>query len=70
MAEGRLNPREQARLEEQKKNRKLRSRYILIGVVILLMVVLVLFVNSKLFTDGLPALKAGDDKFSVADVNY
>ena len=70
MAEGRLNPREQARLEEQKKNRKLRSRYILIGVAILLMVVLVLFVNSKLFTDGLPALKAGDDKFSVADVNY
>ena len=70
MAEGRLNPREQARLEEQKKNRKLRSRYILIGVVILLMVALVVFVNSKLFTDGLPALKVGDDKFSVADVNY
>ena len=70
MAEGKLNPREQARLEEQKKNRKIRNRYILIGAVILVMIVLVVFVNSSLFTDGLPALKVGDSKYSVADVNY
>jgi len=70
MAEARLNPREQARLEEQKKNRKTRNRYILIGVLVLLMVALVLFVNSHLFLDGLAAVKVGDTKYTVADVNY
>ena len=70
MAESKLNPREQARLEEQKKNRKIRNRYILIGAAIVLMLVLVIFVNSRLFIDGLPALTAGDSKFTVADVNY
>ena len=70
MAEARLNPREQARLEEQKKNRKTRTRYITIGIVIALMVALVLFVNSSLFLDGLAAVKVGDAKYTVADVNY
>lgn len=70
MAEARLNPREQARLEEQKKNRKTRNRYIFIGVVLVLVLALVLFVNSSLFSDGLPALKVGDAKYTVADVNY
>lgn len=70
MAESRLNPREQARLEEKKKSSKVRNRYILFGVLILVMLLLVVFVNSRLFTDGLPALKVGDDKFTVADVNY
>lgn len=70
MAEAKLNPRELARQEEKKKNQKIRNRYILIGAVIVLMALMVIFVNSKLFTDGLAALKAGDTKFSVADVNY
>ena len=70
MTENRLNPREKARLEEQKKNKKTRNRYILIGIALLLMVLLVVFVNSRLFTDGLAALKAGEYKFTVADVNY
>ena len=70
MAEPRLNPREKARLEEQKKNRKTRNRYLLIGLAILLMVVLVLFVNSRMFLDGLAAVKVGDTKYTVADVNY
>lgn len=70
MAEGKLNPREQARLEEKKKSRKTRNRFILIGVAILLMVALVLFVNSRLFLDGLAAVKVGDTKYTVADVNY
>ena len=70
MAESRLNPREQARLEEQKKNRKIRNRYILVAVAILLMVALVVFVNSRLFSDGLPALKVGGTSYTVADVNY
>ena len=70
MAEPRLNPREKARLEEQKKNRKTRNRYLIIGLVIVLMVALVLFVNSRLFLDGLAAVKVGDTKYTVADVNY
>ena len=70
MAEGKLNPREQARLEEQKKNRKTRAKYITAFVCLLLMVVLVIFVNSRLFTDGLAAVKVGNDKYTVADVNY
>ena len=65
-----LNPREKARLEEEKKNRKTRNQYLLIGAVILLMILLVVFVNSSLFYDGLPALKVGDAKYTVADVNY
>ena len=65
-----LNPREKARLEEAKKNRKTRNQYLLIGAIILVMILLVVFVNSSLFYDGLPALKVGDAKYSVADVNY
>ncbi len=70
MAEGKLNPRELARLEEQKKNRKTRAKWIGVGIGLALMLLLVLFVNSRLFTDGLPALKVGDTGYSVADVNY
>ena len=70
MAEGKLNPREQARLEEKKKSKKARNRYILFGAIIVLMALLVIFVNSRLFTDGIPALRVGDEKFTVADVNY
>ena len=65
-----LNPREKAREEEARKNRKTRNQYILIGAVILLMIALVVFVNSRLFYDGLPALKIGSDRYTVADVNY
>ena len=32
MAEGKLNPREQARLEEQKKSRKTRMKYVAVAV--------------------------------------
>ena len=70
MAEGKLNPREQARLEEQKKSRKTRMKYVAVAVALFLMVALVVFVNSSLFTDGLAALKVGDTGYSVADVNY
>ena len=70
MAEGKLNPREQARLEEQKKNRKTHARYICVALALVLMVALVVFVNSRLFTDGLAALKVGDKSYTVADVNY
>ena len=70
MAEGKLNPREQARLEENRQKRKTRAKYIAVSAVLLLMVLLVVFVNSSLFTDGLAALKVGDVGYSVADVNY
>ena len=70
MAEGKLNPRELARLEEQKKSRKTRMKYIAAAVALFLMIALVVFVNSSLFTDGLAALKVGDVGYSVADVNY
>ena len=56
--------------EENKKNRKSRARYIGVGIGLLLMVALVVFVNSSLFTDGLAALKVGDVGYTVADVNY
>ena len=70
MAEGKLNPREQARLEEQKKRQKTRTKYALVGVLIALMAALVIFVNSRLFTDGLAAVKVGGTGYTVADVNY
>ena len=70
MAEGKLNPREQARLEEQKKSRKTRMKYVAVALALFLMIALVVFVNSSLFTDGLAALKVGDTGYSVADVNY
>ena len=70
MAEGKLNPREKARLEQQKQTQKTRMKYVIIGAVIVLMAALVIFVNSRLFTDGLAALRVGDMKYTVADVNY
>ena len=70
MAEMNLNPRERARLEEEKKNRKTRNKFILIGILIVLMIVLVSFVNSRLFYNVTTALTVGDTDYSVARMNY
>ena len=70
MAEMNLNPRERARLEEEKKNRKIRRKFILIGVLVVLMIALVAFVNSRLFYNVNTALQIGDTGYSVARVNY
>ena len=70
MAEMNLNPRERARLEEEKKNRKTRNKFILIGILIVLMIVLVIFVNSRLFYNVTTALTVGDTNYSVARMNY
>lgn len=70
MAETNLNPRERARLEEEKKNRKIRNRYILVGIVVVLMIALVIFVNSRLFYNVTTALTVGDTSYSVARMNY
>lgn len=70
MAEMNLNPRERARLEEEKKNRKTRNKFILIGILIVLMIVLVIFVNSRLFYNVTTALTVGDTDYSVASMNY
>ena len=70
MAEMNLNPRERARLEEEKKNRKTRNKFILIGILIVLMIVLVIFVNSRLFYNVTTALTVGDTSYSVARMNY
>ena len=70
MAEMNLNPRERARLEEEKKNRKTRNKFILIGILIVLMIVLVIFVNSRLFYNVTTALTVGDTDCSVARMNY
>ena len=70
MAEMNLNPRERARLEEEKKNRKTRNKFILIGILIVLMIVLVIFVNSRLFYNVTTALTVGDTDYSVARMNY
>ena len=70
MAEAKLNPREQARLEEQRKNKKTRAKYIGVAIALVVMIALVVFVNSRTFTDGLAALKVGDRGYTVADVNY
>ena len=56
MAEMNLNPREKARLEEEKKNRKTRNKFILVGVIVVLMIALVIFVNSRLFKTARPAI--------------
>ncbi len=70
MAEMNLNPRERARLEEEKKNRKIRTKFILVGILIVLMIALVIFVNSRLFYNVNTALKIGDTSYSVARMNY
>ena len=70
MAEMNLNPRERARLEEEKKNRKTRNKFILVGILIVLMIVLVIFVNSRLFYNVTTALTVGDTDYSVARMNY
>lgn len=61
---------ERAALEQQKKERRRRARYIIVGVIIVLLAALVIFVNSRLFVDGLTALKMNDTNYTVADVNY
>ena len=61
---------ERAALEQQKKERRRRARYIIVGVIIVLLAALVIFVNSRLFVDGLTALKVNDTNYTVADVNY
>ena len=70
MAEMNLNPRERARLEEEKKNRKTRNKFILVGILVVLMVALVIFVNSRLFYNVTTALTVGDTDYSVARMNY
>lgn len=70
MAEMNLNPRERARLEEEKKNRKTRNKFILVGILVVLMIALVIFVNSRLFYNVTTALTVGDTNYSVARMNY
>mgnify|MGYP002674050603 CR=1 FL=1 len=70
MAEMNMNPREKARLEEEKKNRKTRNKFILVGVIVVLMIALVIFVNSRLFYNVTTALTIGDTNYSVARMNY
>ena len=70
MAEMNMNPREKARLEEEKKNRKTRNKVILVGVIVVLMIALVIFVNSRLFYNVTTALTIGDTNYSVARMNY
>ncbi len=68
MEEKRLNPREKALLEEKKKNNKMRNRYILVGVLVVLFILLVVYVNF--FLAQSTALRVGDVKCSLADANY
>ena len=70
MAEMNPNPRERARLEEEKKNRKTRNKFILVGILVVLMVALVIFVNSRLFYNVTTAVTIGDTNYSVARMNY
>lgn len=65
-----LNARELAEREAAAKRRKTRNKYILIGILIVILVAAVLFINSPFFYDGLPALSVGDVNYTVADVNY
>ena len=74
MAEMNLNARERAALEEKKKDRKTRNRFILVGAIVVILAALVIVVNSRLFTNVFTALKVTDGntetKYSLADVNY
>ena len=70
MAEMNLNPREKARLEEEKKNRKIRTKFILVGILVVVLVALVIYVNSNLFFNATTALTIGDTNYSVARMNY
>lgn len=65
-----LNPRERAALEEAKKMRKSRAKYIVVGVIVALLIVAVIVINSSLFTNSFAAMKVGDTKYTVADGNY
>ena len=70
MAETKLNAREKARLEEEKKDRQTRTKFILVGILVVVMIALVVFVNSRLFYNSVTALKVGDTSYSVARMNY
>ena len=74
MADMKLNPRERAALEELEKSRKTRRKFIVVGIIVLILAALVVVVNSRIFTQKLPALKVnGADSttnYSLADVNY
>ncbi len=74
MADMKLNPRERAALEELEKSRKTRRKFIVVGIIVLILAALVVVVNSRIFTQKLPALKvSGADSttnYSLADVNY
>lgn len=74
MAETNLNARERAQLEEKKKDRQTRNRFIIIGAIVLVLAALVLVVNSRLFTNVFPALKVTDGttvtNYPLASVNY
>lgn len=70
MEDLKLNPRERARLEEERKNRKTRNQYIIIGVIVVILAALVIVVNSSLFTNVFPALRVNGTSYSLADVNY
>ena len=70
MDETKLNPREKARLEEERKNRKTRAQYYIIGAIVVVLAALVIIVNSSLFTNSFPALRVGSTSYPLADVNY
>ena len=70
MAETKLNAREKARLEEEKKDRQTRTKFILVGILVVVIIALVVFVNSRLFYNSVTALKVGDTSYSVARMNY
>ncbi len=65
-----LSPKEKSQLEEQKKRRNTRLKYTIIGVLIVLLIVVVVFVNSRLFTNSLTAVKVGDTSYTIAEVRY
>ena len=67
---GVVTPAEAAAQEKAKKDKKTRTITIAIAALIVLMIALVVFVNSSLFSDGLAAVRVGDTEYTVAETRY
>lgn len=67
---GVVTPAEAAAQEKAKKDRKTRTIAIALTALVVVMIALVVFVNSSLFSNGLAAVRVGDVEYTVAETRY
>jgi hypothetical protein len=65
-----LSMKERKKVLEERKDKRRRTIYIIIGAVIALLVIALLFWDSGVLQRHLPALKVGNKSYSAAEVDY